>query len=56
MLAAGGGVYAMDWREAGIRIWYFPPNKVPKDITSGKPTTSGWGTVNSKFHVLADIV
>ena len=50
MIAAGGGVYAMDWRKAGIRMWYFPPNKIPKDITSGKPTTSGWGTVIFKFH------
>lgn len=56
MLAAGGGVYAMDWRSSGIRIWYFPPNKIPKDITSGKPTTSGWGTVIFIFHALADVV
>ena len=50
MLEAGGGVYAMDWRKAGIRIWYFPPNEIPKDITSGKPTTSGWGTVIFEFR------
>ena len=50
MIAAGGGVYALDWRKAGIRIWYFPPNKIPKDITSGKPTTSGWGTVIFESH------
>jgi len=41
----GGGVYAMDWRKAGIRIWYFSPNNIPKDIQNGKPTTSGWGKV-----------
>ena len=41
----GGGVYAMDWRSAGIRIWFWPAGSVPSDITSGKPTTSGWGTV-----------
>lgn len=43
----GGGVYAMDWRSNGIRIWYFPPNGIPRDIQNGKPTTSGWGTVIS---------
>ena len=42
---AGGGVYAMDWRTAGIRIWYFSPDNIPSDIQNGNPTTSGWGTV-----------
>ena len=45
MIEAGGGVYAMDWRKAGIRIWYFPPDSIPSDILSGKPTTAGWGSV-----------
>ena len=49
MIAAGGGVYAMDWRKAGIRIWYFPPNQIPEDIACGQPTISGWGTVIFKF-------
>ena len=46
----GGGVYAMDWRKKGIRIWYFPPDGIPKDILNGKPTTAGWGKV--KFPTL----
>lgn len=46
MNSYGGGVYAMDWRSTGIRIWEFPPWGIPSDITSGKPTTSGWGTVD----------
>jgi hypothetical protein len=45
MINAGGGVYAMDWRNAGIRIWYFSPDAIPDDIASGNPTTSGWGKV-----------
>lgn len=49
MNAIGGGVYAMDWRSAGIRIWFFPHSSVPADIKAGKPTTSGWGTVNARF-------
>jgi len=42
----GGGVYAMDWRKAGIRIWYFSPDNIPADIQNGNPTTSGWGKVS----------
>jgi hypothetical protein len=49
MNSYGGGVYAMDWRSTGIRIWEFPPWSIPSDISSGKPTTSGWGTVT--FHL-----
>lgn len=51
----GGGVYAMDWRKTGIRIWYFPPNNIPKDIQNGAPTTSGWGTVRFNLHSYADL-
>jgi hypothetical protein len=43
----GGGVYAMDWRTSGIRIWYFNPNSIPSDIKKGAPTTANWGTVAS---------
>jgi hypothetical protein len=46
----GGGVYAMDWRSTGIRIWYFPPYAIPQDIINGNPTTAGWGTVISYFY------
>jgi len=52
MNSYGGGVYAMDWRSTGIRIWEFPPWGIPSDITNGKPTTSSWGTVNSLSPVL----
>lgn len=48
----GGGVYAMDWRNQGIRIWYFPPDAIPSDIARGRPTTSGWGEVKYLLHSL----
>lgn len=45
MNAIGGGIYAMDWRKEGIRIWFFPKGSYPADIVAGKPAISGWGTV-----------
>lgn len=45
MNSIGGGVYAMDWREEGIRIWFFPRISVPVDIRNGNPTTASWGKV-----------
>ena len=46
MNAIGGGIYAMDWRKEGIRIWFFPKGSYPADIVAGKPAISGWGTVS----------
>lgn len=40
----GGGVYAMEWTEEHVKIWFFPRSKVPDSITSGKPDVSQFGT------------
>ncbi|KAI0638975.1 concanavalin A-like lectin/glucanase domain-containing protein [Trametes polyzona] len=40
----GGGVYAMQWVDSGISVWFFPRNSIPSDISSGKPLPDGWGT------------
>src|SRR5438270_2467164 len=45
----GGGVYAMDWRRNGIRVWQFPRSNIPADIKSGKPTTANWGVPDYDF-------
>ncbi len=42
--AIGGGVYAMSWTTSAIQMWFFPRDSIPSDISSGKPTQSGWGT------------
>ncbi|KAI9740573.1 MAG: hypothetical protein M1834_005154 [Cirrosporium novae-zelandiae] len=46
----GGGVYAMEWRAAGIRVWVFQRDEIPDDITAGSsPDPSGWGTATADF-------
>ena len=38
----GGGVFATEWTSAYIKIWFFPRNQIPTDITIGKPDPSTW--------------
>ncbi|OCL02420.1 glycoside hydrolase family 16 protein [Glonium stellatum] len=48
--ANGGGVYAMEWRSEGIRMWFFPRSNIPSDITEGaSPDPSTWGTALADF-------
>ena len=49
--AQGGGVYAMDWRAEGIRIFVFPKSAIPADITSGNPNPNGWGKVSPPWFI-----
>ncbi|KAJ5099891.1 hypothetical protein N7532_006892 [Penicillium argentinense] len=47
----GGGVYAMELRDAGIRIWMFTRDNVPSDISnsSSTPDPSTWGEALADF-------
>lgn len=50
----GGGVYAMDWRSNGIRVWFFERNSIPADLTalsedSTTPTMDDWGIPVAEF-------
>ncbi|KAJ5668682.1 endo-1-3(4)-beta-glucanase [Penicillium macrosclerotiorum] len=40
----GGGVYAMQWTEQFVKIWFFPRSSIPKSISSGSPDVSQFGT------------
>lgn len=44
-----GGVYAVEWRTAGIRMWLFPRDQTPPNIELGKPEPSEWGTATADF-------
>ncbi|KAF9891438.1 hypothetical protein FE257_003904 [Aspergillus nanangensis] len=45
----GGGVYALELRDAGIRAWYFHRDAIPSDIVAGNPDPSTWGTALADF-------
>ncbi|KAK0629508.1 glycoside hydrolase family 16 protein [Bombardia bombarda] len=38
----GGGVYATQVLASSLKIWFFPRNSIPADITSGNPNPAGW--------------
>jgi len=39
----GGGVYAMQWDNDGVSVWFFSRNNIPVDITGSQPQPSSWG-------------
>jgi hypothetical protein len=47
--AGGGGIYALEIRDEGIRAWLFPRSAIPNDIFFGKPDPSTWPTPLADF-------
>ncbi|KAI1853269.1 hypothetical protein JX266_001975 [Neoarthrinium moseri] len=50
--AAGGGVYAMQWEEDGIKIWHWSRDMIPDDIKFAPgltPDPETWGTPQAIF-------
>ncbi|RMJ26593.1 hypothetical protein PHISP_02525 [Aspergillus sp. HF37] len=45
MNAGGGGVYALELRPAGIRVWYFPRDSIPDDIDTDTSSASNGSIV-----------
>ena len=53
--AIGGGVYATQWTDEAISVWYFPRNSIPKDALGESPNPDGWGIPAAKFSGGCDI-
>lgn len=47
----GGGVFACEWEyNNSIKIWFFPRNKIPKDIQNNNPDPSSWTNPYVNFN------
>jgi hypothetical protein len=53
--AAGGGVYATQWTDDHISVFFFPRESIPADVLSDSPDPSGWGKPAAKFMGGCDI-
>ncbi|KAI8940333.1 hypothetical protein NX059_004026 [Plenodomus lindquistii] len=53
--AIGGGVYATQWTDEAISIFYFPRDAIPEDVLGDSPDPSGWGKPAAKFTGGCDI-
>ena len=51
----GGGVYAMEWTDTFIKIWYFPRDSIPPSITDGHPDSSTFPTPMAHLQGSCDI-
>jgi len=47
--ANNGGVYATNFQDSAISIYFFARGSIPSDITDGSPDPSGWGTPIAQF-------
>ncbi|KAL1656998.1 hypothetical protein SLS61_000037 [Didymella pomorum] len=45
----GGGVYATQWTDEAISVYYFPRGSVPDDVLGDAPNPDGWGIPAAKF-------
>ncbi|KAJ5123761.1 hypothetical protein N7448_009858 [Penicillium atrosanguineum] len=50
-----GGVYAMEWTDKYLKIWFFPRGSIPASITSGNPDVSTFGTPMALVEESCDV-
>lgn len=51
----GGGVYATQWTDEAISVYYFPRGSIPDDVLGDAPNPDGWGLPSAKFTGGCDI-
>ena len=51
----GGGVYATEWTESAISVFFFPRGSIPSNVLSSNPDPSSWGTPLARFTGNCDI-
>lgn len=53
--AMGGGLYVTEWDPSRhIKLWFFPHNQVPADLTRDNPDPDTWPTPYAYFHLGSD--
>lgn len=52
--SGGGGIYAMEWRSAGIRVWFFPRASIPADLASNSTASTSAPDPSTWPEALAD--
>ncbi|THC87419.1 hypothetical protein EYZ11_013134 [Aspergillus tanneri] len=52
----GGGVYAVEWTEIGIKMWFFPRGQIPSDLACGSESIDpkSWGRPTAMFKGKCD--
>lgn len=53
--AIGGGVYATQWTDEAISVYYFPRGSIPEDVLGANPDPTSWGKPAAKFTGGCDI-
>ncbi|CRG90397.1 hypothetical protein PISL3812_07441 [Talaromyces islandicus] len=51
----GGGIYAMEWTDDFIQVFFFSHDNVPADLTSANPNPAAWGQPAALFDGECDI-
>jgi len=46
---AEGGVYAMQWEDSGVFVWWFRRGSIPSDILNNVPNPANWGNPRARF-------
>eukprot|EP01119_Soliformovum_irregulare_P003953 TRINITY_DN14982_c0_g1_i1.p1 TRINITY_DN14982_c0_g1~~TRINITY_DN14982_c0_g1_i1.p1 ORF type:complete len:306 (-),score=70.62 TRINITY_DN14982_c0_g1_i1:40-957(-) len=47
--SAGGGAYAMEYTEKGVKTWFFTKSRMPRDIASNEPNPEWWPIPDAHF-------